>query len=215
MHTKFIVLFLALILTACTQRAQTVTDTLYDAFVGKGDILLSPEHIEQLPYASAYVRINDGQQIFMVLGYADKSQDGSHNLKWVSSDNAMIVTNNGRIVKTLHLPNNNLAGLTYKAGSHFSFSETNRTFSEYDWQEHYRYGNSATSTFHNVGQETITGPLSTDLTEKWEETVVLNHTNSQFTNTYWVASHQVIKTTQFIGPDMNKIEIYFLKDYKE
>ena len=47
-----------------------------------------------LPYASLYARLNEGPRIFVVLGYSEQGQQ-----KWVTQDQAMLVTQHGRLVK--------------------------------------------------------------------------------------------------------------------
>nr|WP_220098834.1 YjbF family lipoprotein [Candidatus Sodalis endolongispinus] len=48
-----------------------------------------------------YAKVNDGSQIFVVLEYAEQG-----NLKWATRDQAMLVTRNVRLVKTLGLTDN-------------------------------------------------------------------------------------------------------------
>ena len=55
-----------------------------------------------------YLRLNEGQRIFVVLGYIEQELES----KMVTSqDNAMLVTHNGRLLKTVKL-NNNLLEVT-------------------------------------------------------------------------------------------------------
>lgn len=57
----------------------------------------------------------------MVLAYVGENpQTGAEQLKWMSSDKAMIVTENGRIVQTLLLPYENLSGLAFQPLGAFS-----------------------------------------------------------------------------------------------
>ena len=98
-----------LLLSACTQKFNDVNATLDEALFGAEDVALTSDKIAELPYASSFVRINDGAQLFMVLAFAEPNPaTGIMQLKWLSSDKAMIVTENGRVVKTLGLAQANL-----------------------------------------------------------------------------------------------------------
>ena len=56
------------------------------------DITVADQQIQALPYSTMYLRLNEGQRIFVVLGYIEQEQS-----KWLSQDNAMLVTHNGRL----------------------------------------------------------------------------------------------------------------------
>ena len=49
-----------------------------------------------MPYASQYMQLNGGPQLFVVLAFAEDGQQ-----KWVTQDQATLVTQHGRLVKTL------------------------------------------------------------------------------------------------------------------
>ncbi len=49
-----------------------------------------------MPYASQYMQLNGGPQLFAVLAFSENGQQ-----KWVTQDGATIVTQHGRLVKTL------------------------------------------------------------------------------------------------------------------
>ena len=216
MIKKITLLLITFGLTACSQRAQDISDTLNEAIFGFDDVTLSKEQINALPYASAYVRINDGPQIFMVLGYADTTTNGDTELKWVSSDNAMIVTINGRITKTLNLPHNNLSAINFSLDEQPQISQTKAWTASYDWQEDYQFGYKALATLTKLKPEQISSPLWKIEAEKWKEEVRFSSINQSLTNYYWLnANKKVIQTIQHLGPSMSKIEITFLKRYGE
>ncbi|CAH0527242.1 YjbF family lipoprotein [Vibrio hippocampi] len=209
MKTKRLVLSLSLLLlTACSQRFQDVNATFSHAFYGPDDAVLTAEQISDLPYASTYVRINDGAQIFMVLAFAQQNPlTGYTQYKWMSSDRAMIVTEQGRIVKTLGLLGDNLVGLERKAQTNTSWSVT------YDWSPQYRYGYNGIAIQTALTQESISTPLQNYNTRKYAETVSFDAIDAKITNYYWkdIVSNQVIKQIEYIGPQMHKIEMTLLK----
>jgi len=163
MNKTILLLFTALLLTACSQKAKDVNATFDAAFFGSSDVELSKEYIQTLPYSSIYAEVNDQGKIFMVLAYVGKNpQTGAEQLKWMSSDKAMIVTENGRIVQTLLLPYENLSGLVFQPLDVFSSANNSSPESSsafdvstnpgaqkwqavYDWQPNYRFGYKATS----------------------------------------------------------------------
>lgn len=204
---------MTILLSGCSQRFETVNDTLKEAVFGFDDVNMTTEQIEQLPYASAYFRINDGQQIFMVLAFADVNPENNQTqLKWVSSDKAMIVTEQGRIVKTLNLPEYNLAE---RASLDGAWQETDHSRSRYDWPAS-NYGFNAESEYTQRGKETIQTPTWTKELAVWEESVNFAALNDSIKNSYWIdADNNVLKSVQYIGPKMTRIEFSILKPYTE
>ncbi|MEF1336720.1 YjbF family lipoprotein, partial [Vibrio rotiferianus] len=98
--------------TGCTQKASDVQATVAEAYSNYVDVTLSKKEIQEIPYASAYLKIGTQKQVFVVLAFAETNPlNGAEQLKWVSADKAMIVTENGRIVKTLGLMGDNLIGV--------------------------------------------------------------------------------------------------------
>ncbi|MGR5134787.1 YjbF family lipoprotein [Vibrio alfacsensis] len=202
-----------ILLSGCSQRFESVNDTVKEAFFGFDDVNMTTEQIEQLPYASAYFRINDGPQIFMVLAFAEKNPENNQvQLKWLSSDKAMIVTEQGRIVKTLNLPESNLAERTNLDGP---WQQTSESRSRYDWPKS-NYGFNAVSDFSPQGKETVQTPTWTKELTVWEESVSFAALNDRIKNTYWVdANNDVLKSIQYLGPNMTRIEFSILKPYTE
>lgn len=94
--------------TACSQRISALNDTLKLAFIGDEDTQLSTQQVNNIPYASIYARIDDIPQAFIVLALAEPkftltSTPAVTELKWLSADKAMLVTVNGRLVRTNNL----------------------------------------------------------------------------------------------------------------
>nr|WP_250911047.1 YjbF family lipoprotein [Escherichia coli] len=57
---------------------------------------MTDDDIQNMPYASQYMQLNGGPQLFVVLAFAEDGQQ-----KWVTQDQATLVTQHGRLVKTL------------------------------------------------------------------------------------------------------------------
>ncbi|WP_181136948.1 YjbF family lipoprotein [Vibrio jasicida] len=199
----------------CTQKFNDVSATVQEAYGNYIDVELTPEEIEAVPYASAYLKIGSQKQVFVVLAFAESNPlTGQTQLKWVSADKAMVVTENGHIVKTIGLQTTNLAGV-YGEVPAYSKSSVQYTLS-YDWSEQYRYGFQAQVERSRQGKETITTPLSSTETDVYTELITFPTLEESVENTYWVDSDgQVVKTRQHLGPNMVPVELTILKGYSK
>ncbi|MGP8307252.1 YjbF family lipoprotein [Vibrio sp. YIC-376] len=199
----------------CTQKFNDVSATVQEAYSNYIDVELTPQEIEAVPYASAYLKIGNQKQIFVVLAFAEQNPlTGKTQLKWVSSDKAMVVTENGHIVKTVNLQNNNIAGV-YGQVPGYTFSNTEYMLS-YDWAEQYRYGFPAHITRTYQGKEVVTTPLSSTSADLYRESVEFPSLSETVENLYWVNGEgQVVKTRQHLGPNMVPVELTILKGYSK
>ncbi|PTP03421.1 YjbF family lipoprotein [Vibrio splendidus] len=230
---KPLIISLGLFLAGCSQQFQDVNSTFDEAFFGSSDVELSKEYIQNLPYSSIYAEVNNQGKIFMVLAYVGENpQTGAEQLKWMSSDKAMIVTENGRIVQTLLLPYENLSGLAFQPLNTFSSANSSSASSSsafdvsanpgaqkwqavYDWQPNYRFGYKANITRTYAGNETVETPLASIDTKKFQEKIQFPMLEQDITNEYWVDSKgKVVKTIQYLGPDMTRLELTVLKHYQ-
>lgn len=209
MKLKFTFLAGALLaLSGCSQRFQDVNSTLSEAFLGADDVVMTAEQIRELPYASAYLRINDGAQIFVVLAFAEPNPEtGNTQYKWMSSDRAMFIFEDGRLVKTIGLYGNNLRGVTHTPMTKSSWSVA------YDWTPDYRYGYQGTLVRIEGKNEQVNTAVATYQTQSYTEQVRFDAIDATMTNYYWrdTASDRVVKSIEYVGPDMAKIEFTLLK----
>ncbi|CDT99908.1 conserved hypothetical protein [Vibrio coralliirubri] len=230
---KPLIISLGLFLAGCSQQFQDVNSTFDEAFFGSSDVELSKEYIQNLPYSSIYAEVNDQGKIFMVLAYVGENpQTGAEQLKWMSSDKAMIVTENGRIVQTLLLPYENLSGLAFQPLDAFSSANSSSPDSSsafdvsanpgaqkwqavYDWQPNYRFGYKANITRTYAGNQTVETLLASIDTKKFQEKIYFPMLEQEITNEYWVdGKSKVVKTIQYLGPDMTRLELTVLKHYQ-
>ncbi|MDK9760096.1 YjbF family lipoprotein, partial [Vibrio sp. D173a] len=85
----------------------------------------------------------------------------------------------------------------------------------YDWQPDYRFGYSADIVRTYITQETVQTPLAAIQTSKFIEQVNYSALGEQIENEYWVNSQgKVVKTVQYLGPDMTRLELTLLKPYQ-
>ncbi|AJR09507.1 YjbF family lipoprotein [Photobacterium gaetbulicola] len=225
------------LLTGCSQNFKDVNDTMGLAFFGEEDASQSATDIHQLPYASLYARVEDGPQAFMVLALAEQdlrfgsSPSANNNpdeiktnspvkLKWLSSDKGMLVTQAGRLVKTLNLPQGNLTSVEspfadpLALGLHHPETPTVWQFT-LDWQPGYHYGYQALSQFAPQGKQVILVNEQPVDVLYFVETVSVDKLNLSYKNEYWLSpsNGQVIKTRQKPAPSLPYIELTILKPF--
>lgn len=203
-------------LTGCTQRFADTNETLKEAFWGFEDVSLNKEAIEKIPYASSYFKINDGPQIFMVLAFVEKNpQSGKTQHKWLSSDKAMIVTEEGRIVRTYNLPEANLAGkISSKNIIHFTTPQYHWT-SVYDWQPEYQYNHQAKVTTKSEATIQLNSVMWSQKVKVWQEYISFEKLDETMQSTFWVDSNgNVLKSAQWVIPGQLFIEQEILKPFK-
>lgn len=226
---KPLIVLLGLLVTGCSQQFQDLNSTFNEALFGDADVSTTAEYIQDLPYASIYAEINDQGKIFMVLAFVGQNPvTGAEQLKWMSSDKAMIVTENGRVVQTLLLPYENLSGLAAKPANalvpSFDLSATPKaqewqaTYdwkTTYDWQPDYRFGYSANIVRTYIREETVQTPIANIATRKFVEQIRYPALGQDIENQYWVNQQgQVVKTVQYLGPEMTRLELTLLKPYQ-
>ncbi|TOF92725.1 YjbF family lipoprotein [Vibrio parahaemolyticus] len=216
---KWMRLFIALPLMSsifgCTQKFNDVSATVQEAYGNYIDVELTPEEVEAVPYASAYLKIGDQKQVFVVLAFAEQNPlTGNTQLKWVSADKAMVVTENGHIVKTIGLQTTNLAGIY---GNVPAYSAPSAQYSlSYDWSDKYRYGFPAKAQRSRQGKETVITPISSTSTDVYTEVVTFTSLEKTVENQYWVnGKGEVVKTRQHLGPNMVPVELTILKGYSK
>ncbi|SVD93485.1 uncharacterized protein METZ01_LOCUS446339, partial [marine metagenome] len=76
-------------------------EAIKNALIGYPDLNITREIVENIPYASALLKIGKGSQGLIILESIENK-----NYLWVSRDNVYIVTKDGRIERSLGLLNN-------------------------------------------------------------------------------------------------------------
>ncbi|HHF2892502.1 TPA: YjbF family lipoprotein [Vibrio diabolicus] len=214
---QLLILPLLLVLFGCTQKFNDVSATVQEAYGNYIDVEMTSEEINAVPYASAYLKLGNQKQVFVVLAFAERNPlNGKIQLKWVSADKAMIVTENGHIVKTIGLQNGDLAGV-YGDVPDFSSDSASMSYTlSYDWVKQYRYGFPANVNRFYAGKETLTTPISNTMTDVYKEIVEFSSLSQSVENYYWVNEQgQVVKILQHLGPNMIPVELTILKGYSK
>ena len=88
------------LLAGCSTSTHQTIETLGYVFNKPDDIVLTSSELRALPYASAYIKVGDLPQALVVLAYVNGPR-----MSWMSADGVMFVTQHGRLIKTVGLPN--------------------------------------------------------------------------------------------------------------
>lgn len=220
----------ALFVSGCSQKINSINDTVRVAVQGTADIHKSANTIAALPYASTYVRIDNQSQLFMVLALAESatgetvttpsSKTSPPLLKWLASDHGMLVTQSGRIVKTVNLAAGNLSTTTSKTvdpltlGLHLATTPT--TWQRHiDWQPGYHNGYQLDSQFVFDQPEVLTINGKSVPVLRFSENVTIKQLDRHYSNTFWIEQRtgKVVKSQQYIAPDLPSVEMTILKPF--
>lgn len=214
-HFRILIVLFFAATAGCSQYIKDTGATIKEAYSGLPDTHMTKDEVEALPYASIYARVNNGPRVFMVLAFAEINTDtGNTRLKWLSSDGAMIVTENGRVVKTLHLPNYNLLNVTTSESYYQPKAESDSWKISYDWQPGYHLQQEASVQSSVVGKEFLTSLIWQKNTKKVTEIITPDQNNQSYQNTFWVDEQgKVVKSIQWAIPEHLMIELEILKPY--
>ncbi len=225
-HFLFI-LFTGFSLIGCSQALNDLKDTPFFSSFKEKNIYLSNKRIQDLPFASIYAQIEGYPQVFMVLGFfslpVSKSPDNfkkHFKLKWLSADHQMLVTEYGRIIKTVNLNGSNLSS-SYSYQSDplalglLKKSTPKKWVRKVDWQPGNYIGYRLTSHFVNQGKTTL------KINEKWKkviyfiEDVTSPELDVTYQNHYWLhpESGAILASHQIPAPGMPNIKITLLKAF--
>ncbi len=208
-------LLLCLLLQACTQTQKGLGETVKLALLGPDDVQVSDEQIESLPYASMYLRVNNGQQIFVVLGFDENGQQ-----KWITRDRSMVVTQHGRVVKTLGLSDNLLEVNNLQQDpliTPLSLTEGASWTRTLSWTEAGKFRSAtATSSFTHLKDQVLTLGGNNVACRVWQEEVELPAEGKSWVNTFWIdtTTGQVRQSQQMLGGDYFPLETTILKPAK-
>jgi len=205
--------FLAL-LAGCTPGQQGMIDTANSAVWGLNDVTVTNEKVESIPFSTMYLRLDNGQRVFSGLGYIEQG-----NSKWLSQDNSILVTRQGRLLKTVKLYGSNLSEVISVTpdplldAQHLTQGQTwSRTIR---WTEGDQLRSAAlTSRFTRAEKEqvlTIAGEAIP--CQVWYEEVQSDAPDRQWQNTFWIDARNgmVRQSHQMLGAGIYPVEMTMLK----
>ena len=209
---RLVIPLICLLLQACSPSTKGLGKSLWQSVSGESGVQLTDDEIQTMPYASQYMQLNGGPQIFVVLAYSEEGQQ-----KWLTQDRAMLVTQHGRLVKT-KLAGDNL--LTVNNLDNDPLARPNqiadgaRWTRTMGWTEHQqvRYA-TATSTFHWDGNDTLTLSGQDTAVRVLEEEV--STSEASWRNRYWVDSEgQIRQSEQYLGAGTFPVKTMLIKAAK-
>lgn len=209
---RIAIITVSLLLQACSANLTGMGKSLWNNVTGRDGVSLTDDEIHNMPYASQYMTLNHGPQLFVVLAF---SEDGQQ--KWVTQDQAVVITQHGRLIKTTGLGDNllqvgNLDADPLKApGQIRDGAGWTRVMG---WTEHQqvRYA-TARSQFHWQGSESLKTGSDITAVRVLEETVTTDR--ASWTNRYWIDSDgQIRRSEQMLGADYYPVTTQLIKAAK-
>lgn len=206
------ILVVCLLLQACSATTKGLGTSLWHSIVGTDGVQLTDDDIQNMRYASQYMSINGGPQLFVVLAYDENGQQ-----KWVTQDRATLVTQNGRVVKSVGLGDNltQVSNLTDDPLAKVNQIIDGATWTrQMAWTEHQQVRMAtARSTFRWDGSDTLKVGSSVTPVRVLDEEVTAS--GKSWHNRFWVDSDGHIRQSkQYLGPDYWPITTVLLKAAK-
>ncbi|WP_409306489.1 YjbF family lipoprotein [Pectobacterium sp. B1J-3] len=204
----------SLLLAGCSQKMDAVGKTFKLAFFGQDDTHVTAKRVADTPYASAYLKVGQAPQAFVVLAFAEHDQQ-----KWIAADKNMVVMQHGRLVKTQgfgedvtyvsHLDQDPLALGLLKSSTPTTWQR------RVEWSQVFRGGHEITSVFHSRGKESVIILDKPRELVRFDEQVTVPALNENYTNSYWIepSNGQVVQSYQYMGPGMALVKFTVLKPY--
>lgn len=218
--TSFLLLGTLGLLNGCTQSSSSVSQTLALAFEGPQGVTITPQKIAQIPYASMLAQQNDSPEALLILAWSENINHTSSTnippvLKWLSANKEMIVTQAGRIIKTINLGGGNITKLSSNTIDPLILGlqkESTPKYWQYElsWQPGYHSRYAAESHFAVQGHTKVVLPINGMVdTLLVYETVNVPNLKRTYTNTYWLEpnSGRVLKSVQTLAPSLSTITL--------
>lgn len=206
----FLALATTLVLSGCSSTVRTYTDTLKLAFTQGEDAFLTKAELAERDADALYAKVGTKPAAVLGLAFLEHGQQ-----KWLSADEAMLVIEKGRIVKTTGF-SNNLMFQSNKAQDPIKqtmvkVNQGQRWISYTDWSENNETGYQSG---YEIIQVEVTG---LDLLEHSFQTKLVTEQvtfadGSTAINLFWydLNSGYLLKTKQTIAPFWPELELTFV-----
>ena len=173
-----------------------------------------PDYPDKLPYASMAVSIKNSRKALLVLAKVDQGE-----LHWMSADRGVFVTRNGRLVRTVGMPEN-LVGTEFLGADFFeepgvpsaSSSPKKRLI---DIAPGNRFGMVVEATLSRGPKEVIRISKRQYETVRLVEKCLVPQLSWEFQNVYWMDGQGMVwKSVQHTVPGASAIEMEVTKPAK-
>ena len=171
-----------------------------------GHIRVTRDQASAIPYASIGYSLDDGNQMMLVL-----ATDSGGDLLWTGASHVVIVTRDGRIVRTAGM-GHDLAGLTVRGGTapppSAAIQAPFSTIRLEDFSELGLYGVQLSCRTRLVGRQKIEVLGQVMTTDRIDEACRSETPNWSFVDIYWVDPENglVWRSRQHIHPKGGKVE---------
>lgn len=220
---RCLTLALGMSLLGCTQNAQDLSDTFSLAFSGSPTNEFSSEQVSNIPYASLFIKQGEAPTALTILAWVEKSDNaGPPTMKWLSKQNQLVVTQAGRITKTVNLIGENLTNLRSNTEDPLAIglnkASTPKDWSyTLSWSPNYYINYPAFSHFEvgNIEPKKLVNGTRNLLHVVEHVSVPL--LKSEITNQYWLdpSTGKVVTSIQTPAPSMPTFILTVAKPYKE
>lgn len=174
----------------------------------EGELAYDPAAARQLPYATVEAYIGDAPAAMLVLGRLEG--DKRH---WISADRNVIVTRNGRVVKTVGLPQN-LEKVILKNGDPLEQAVPRRGMRLLDLSPGQYFGVPVECEWQMEGPDATEIRGKVVQTQVWREDCVATTIDWSFSNRFWRdAGGFVWKSEQHYSPGAPLIHMAVLQPY--
>lgn len=210
---KLFALLLVAYLSACSPTQQAYQQNIRLYFESNEDVVLTNELVTNSEADLIYVKNGQRSIATMALAFIE---DGRY--KWLSRDNAMIITENGRLVRTLGFNENLIYVSNLNNDPIKSFSTGSAGQLSWDRVIDTEVGDVGARVASQItrednillsiqGFEFNTFKLKENI--EYDSAVLGKHT---WTNTFWFDSNtkQLLQSSQTIAPNMDKIDITYV-----
>ena len=217
-HVRFPVLLVSVwLLSACSGTYHAYKSMIKLAMDANVDVVLSYSDIDSANYDYLYVQRGDNRRIAMGLMYIENSQ-----LKWLSADNSMLVTRNGRIIRSIGLQNDLLHLTNMESDplrSPLAITDSSSWLRLADWGSG-EYGYQIRSVFklelnHSLNFFGNTVPVI-KLTETlhYDNNANFLRFDDEWQNVYWLDAKtgRVLKSSQQLSPGAERFELVFISE---
>jgi hypothetical protein len=172
-----------------------------------GNIRVTREQAAAIPYASIGISLDGGNQSILVL-----ATDTNNELLWTSPSHIVVVTRDGRIIRSLGLPRD-LSALTTQGGPQPSPSTASqRSFTssrQEDFPDLGLYGVTISCRARLMGRQKITILGQAINTNRVEENCQSRNPEWAFTDSFWIDPDNGLtwRSVQHIHPKGGTVEI--------
>ncbi|WP_445424997.1 YjbF family lipoprotein [Alishewanella sp. HL-SH06] len=211
---RILLLVILSFLSGCSNTYQHYANMAKQVFKTPTDITLTYSTIVQAKNDFLYVRLGENSRIAMGLMAVDGEQ-----MKWLSADQSVLVTDHGRIIKTLGL-SNDLLYVSNLLSDPLKWNSLNNSawIRAVDWHAG-EYGYQIRSKF-SVQQDQLTFFTHSVNTIKVIETLEYDNPASfwrfdqQWQNVFWLEAKtgQVLKSKQQLQPGAQPFELVFISE---